>query len=275
MASKAAFLVANSRRSHPLLRNVRINNHSSSKTNTMDCKMKHYEFLKIYFPDEWEKRYPEEAKAERVKEIEEQVENLMKNALKPYVGKLYTKEIDKGNIRRDTGLSRLAFLFRDKKNILDYGSGPGGNVKFLSEKLKNKNFHLFDLSKSAIKFAQNEYLKNRDKRKNNFFYYYKASEIRKKFDVILLIEVLEHIPDYKKVLDTAWNLLKKDGVLLISIPVKGWRDTHREHINKFTIRSMFKILSEYSEWIHISPRTYSGRSGILSTAYFYLKKTDK
>jgi len=60
--------------------------------------------------------------------------------------------------------------------------------------------------------------------------------------------------------------------MLISVPVKGIRDRNRQHVNKFTVKSMFKILTAYGEIVHIAPRTYSKRSGILSTAYFYVEK---
>jgi 2-polyprenyl-3-methyl-5-hydroxy-6-metoxy-1,4-benzoquinol methylase len=87
------------------------------------------------------------------------------------------------------------------------------------------------------------------------------------------IQVVEHITEYMKVMDSLWARVRPGGTLLISVPVKGIRDRNRQHVNKFTVSSMFRILSGYGEIVHISPRTYSVRSGRLSTAYFYVEKS--
>jgi len=93
-----------------------------------------------------------------------------------------------------------------------------------------------------------------------------------KFDAIISTQVLEHITNYSDVLNSLWELLEENGIMIISVPVKGWKDHNKEHVNKFTVKSMINILSEYSEWIHVSPRTRSKRSGKLITAFFYIIK---
>ncbi len=90
--------------------------------------------------------------------------------------------------------------------------------------------------------------------------------------MILSIQVLEHITEYREIMDVLWRKVKPGGILLISVPVRGIRDTNRQHVNKFTINSMFKILTSYSEIVHMAPRTWSKRSGNLTTAYFYIRK---
>ena len=193
---------------------------------------------------------------------------------KEYWDNMYTSEISKGQVRQDKSTLKIIPLLKDKKNILDFGSGPGGNIKLLACNLTNKNFYLSDYSLKAIEFAQNNYLGNRDTRGNSFYYFKDIDSVSEKsFDAILALEVLEHIIDYQELLNSLWNLLEKSGILIISVPVKGLRDRHREHVNHFTVRSMFDILSKYSEWVHISPRTHSHRSGILACALFYIYKT--
>jgi len=130
-----------------------------------------------------------------------------------------------------------------------------------------------DHSVKAIEFARKGYLGDKDTYGNSFYYLTDINSLSgKTFDAILSIEVLEHIKEYQEILDGFWDLLEKQGILIISVPVKGWRDRNRQHVNKFTMKTMFQILSKYSEWVHISPRTYSKRSGILATAFFYIIK---
>ena len=194
-----------------------------------------------------------------------------------YWDDIYSNEISQGKIRKDGFMLKILPLLQDKRSILDFGSGPGGNVKLLSEYLHLKKFSLLDHSKIAIEFARKEYLEESDSRGNTFRYFASIAEVKEakeKYEAIISIEVLEHIKEYHTLLDDLWSLLENGGVLIISVPVKGWRDRHREHINKFTVTSMFETLSKYSTWVHISPRTYSRRSGILATAFFYILKED-
>ncbi len=192
---------------------------------------------------------------------------------KEYWDNLYLSETEIGKIRQDKSVLRLVPLLENKKNILDFGCGTGGNVKLLSQQLSGKNFYLLDHSTKVLEFAENIYLKKKDDNGNCFHYFTDLSEInRTKFDAIISIQVLEHITDYSVVLNSFWELLEENGIMIISVPVRGWLDSNREHVNKFTVKSMLNILSEYSEWVQISPRTYSKRSGRLTTAFFYIIK---
>ena len=192
---------------------------------------------------------------------------------KDYWDKLYNQELENVKIRQDESVLKLIDILDIKERIMDFGSGPGGNTKLLSEKLTNKKFFLVDHSKTALDFAKKSYLGETDENKNQFYYYQNISDLNdQKVDAIITLQVLEHISNYKEIIDQLWDKLDKNGVLIISVPVKGIRDRHREHINKFTVKSMFAILTEYSDWVNISPRTYSSRSKILSTAFFSVIK---
>ena len=194
-----------------------------------------------------------------------------------YWDNIYLSEIGNSRVRQDQTILKLLPILYERKNIFDFGCGVGGNVKLLSEYLHNKNFYLLDHSVKAIEFAKNIYLKTQDDKGNYYYYYTKFEELpdNVRVDAILSIEVLEHIGKYSEIVDELWNLLEDDGILIFSVPVKGWRDRHQEHINKFTIKSMFEFLTKYSDWVHISPRTYSRRSGILATAFFYVIKSKR
>jgi len=191
-----------------------------------------------------------------------------------YWDRKYMGKIDRSAVRTDgSHLDKFMPIFRRSSTILDFGAGLGGNVQYLSEMLENRHFHLVDHSEVSLRFGREQLLGEKDKRGNSFSYHRDLSTVPgDSVDLVISIEVLEHITAYKTCLDRLWDKLKGGGILLISVPVKGLRDRNREHVNKFTLGSMFRILSYYGDMVHIAPRTYSKRSGRLSTAYFYVEK---
>jgi 2-polyprenyl-3-methyl-5-hydroxy-6-metoxy-1,4-benzoquinol methylase len=71
----------------------------------------------------------------------------------------------------------------------------------------------------------------------------------KRFDVITLFEVLEHLPDAKAFLSDVIKLLKDDGVLILSTPNNKmcWRpalDYPPHHLSRFTTRSLEGYLTQ-------------------------------
>ncbi len=189
-----------------------------------------------------------------------------------YWDSLYAKEIAEGKIRQDDSLEKIVPILSAKNSILDFGSGPGGNVKVLASILSGKTFYLIDLSHKALQYAKNEFLGVKDDNGNEFYYYTDSSKLPCKVDAIVSLQVFEHLTDYKSTFESLWGLLNEYGVIILSVPVKGWRDSNKEHVNKFTVKTMIDFLWKYSEWITISPRTFSNRSGRLNTAYFYIEK---
>jgi len=188
--------------------------------------------------------------------------------------KEYREQILQNHIRFDPELlEKFGPLFRRADSLLDFGGGLGGNLKFLSEHLQNKRFILIDYSQSSLDFVRGQLLGERDGRGNRFEYYQHLDPVHdNSIHGVMSFQVLEHISDYRKYMDMLWKKTRPGGFMLISVPVKGLRDRQRQHVNKFTVSSMFKVLSHYSEMVHITPRSYSKRAGRLSTAYFYIEK---
>lgn len=186
----------------------------------------------------------------------------------------YAEKAADGIFRSDgEKLNRFMPAFHTAHSVLDFGGGLGGNLKHLASLLNNKKFILVEHSEFALRYAKNEYLGTKDDRSNSFDYHLDLSQLAPgSVDLVMSIEVLEHITEYNAVISGLWNLVAPGGHMLISVPVKGWRDRNREHVNKFTVKSMFGILSEYSEIVQISARSTSRRSGRLSTAYFCIGK---
>jgi 2-polyprenyl-3-methyl-5-hydroxy-6-metoxy-1,4-benzoquinol methylase len=195
---------------------------------------------------------------------------------KQYWEKKYGKFIEEKQIRSDGNhLLKFMHFFQKAESILDFGSGLGGNVQYLSGQLKKTRFILIDQSETSLDFARSKLLGEADDKGNTFEYLLNLNEVPDhSIELVMSIEVLEHITEYRDMLDRLWGKLKPGGILLISVPVLGIRDRTRVHVNKFTVKSMLLILSLYSEIIHVSPRTFSKRSGRLSTAYFYVEKSE-
>jgi len=193
---------------------------------------------------------------------------------KEYWEKKYSRMIDESRIRSDSHhLDKFMPFFSRSDVILDFGSGLGGNIKYLSNKLDSKEFFIVEQSEVSINFMKTKLLGENDERGNQFHYSTEIKGIKDcSTDMIICIEVLEHITAYREIIDSLWSKLKGGGVFLLSVPVKGIRDRNREHVNKFTVSSMFRILTHYSDIVTISPRTYSKRSARLSTAYFLIEK---
>ena len=91
-------------------------------------------------------------------------------------------------------------LFHNQGSILDYGGGDGQFANFMSKKNWNsKNYEPLLQDISDLSLNENE-IKSHS------------------FDVITMFHSLEHIHNIQETLDKLYNLLNKDGVLIISIP---------------------------------------------------------
>lgn len=111
-------------------------------------------------------------------------------------------------------------------NICEIGCGVGIN----SKNLANIGFKInaFDLDKEAINLA-----KKYNKHKNID---YRSKDVlklksNKKYDMVLAIEVLEHIREDAKALNKISSILNKKGTLLLTVPI------HEHYRREFDDRS--------------------------------------
>ena len=105
-------------------------------------------------------------------------------------------------------------------NILDVGAGPG----FLVEKLILEGYpNTKGIDKISKGFSENyliqkKFLRKVKKNKNFFFTTIEKFKSKKKFDIILLFSVLEHVENWEKLLLTCISKLKKNGKLIVNCP---------------------------------------------------------
>ena len=102
----------------------------------------------------------------------------------------------------------------EKKLILDLGCGGGILSETLAE--EGANILAIDQSKKLI----NEAKKRATYKKLKIDYQCQSIETlqrkRAKFDIILCMEVIEHVQDYRSFIKLAFECLKKDGIIIFS-----------------------------------------------------------
>jgi len=107
--------------------------------------------------------------------------------------------------------------------ILDAGCG-GGHI---AQELYNKNYKNiwgFDASESGIEIAKNilKGVENRFEVHNAYHIELPSSFPKKGYDIVLSVEVIEHMYSPKKYLENIGFWLKKGGILIITTPYHGY-----------------------------------------------------
>lgn len=119
---------------------------------------------------------------------------------------------------------------RQKIKILDIGCGTGSNINFLS---KFGEVYGVDNYKLAIDYCKRKGYKN-----IKLSQAYKLPYPNSYFNIITMLDVLEHIEDDKKALMEAKRVLKKDGLIVITSPALPFiwskHDTLQGHFRRYT-----------------------------------------
>lgn len=185
-------------------------------------------------------------------------------------------------------VDNLIFLFlnqrflRRSKNILDFGSGKGIFIKFLSFFLKNKSIHGVEIEDNRLNFSRG-LCPHADLNKS--ITQLSSSE----FDIIYSSHVFEHIETFKENLQLLLNRLRtKNSIALIEIPNinsfsskiagKYWAHfTPQYHVNHFCKESFSKLIENISnsntkyEIRQVSTFSfYHGYNGIFSMFLFLI-----
>ncbi len=120
-------------------------------------------------------------------------------------------------------------------NILDAGSGFGQYSYYLSKQCHQWQISGIDIKQEQIDDCNNFFEKiNRNNQVK--FEYADLTKYSKEntYNLILSVDVMEHIEDDIKVFENFYYSLKKNGILLISTPSDiGGSDVHDEHEHTF------------------------------------------
>ena len=125
---------------------------------------------------------------------------------------------------------------KKKLDILDFGAGSGTNLKMLS---KFGKVYIYEPHQSTKAFLKKNY------KSKNFQVLKKITN--KKFDIILLADVLEHLKNDKREIDKLSKNLKSKGKFLITVPAFQLlftrKDTilgHYRRYNRGKLKNVFK-----------------------------------
>ncbi|MGE5680197.1 MAG: class I SAM-dependent methyltransferase [Bacillota bacterium] len=136
-------------------------------------------------------------------------------------------------VRRE--LRRLRKLFGTNNiNIYDAGTGYGQYAYFMAHKLTPDSIYAIDVKKEWIEDCR-EFFKNRGL-DNVSFGVEDLTKINhnEKFDLIVSVDVMEHIVEDVKVFENFYRALKPGGYLMINTPsVFGGSDVHDDHDESF------------------------------------------
>jgi ubiquinone/menaquinone biosynthesis C-methylase UbiE len=136
-------------------------------------------------------------------------------------------------VRRE--LNRLREKFGDKElNIYDAGSGYGQYTYFMSKHLKPCTIHSVDIKEDWIEDCKDYFESSGIK--NVSFGVEDLTKIiyEESFDLVVCVDVMEHIADDITVFSNFYRALKSEGYLLINTPSTfGGSDVHHEEEESF------------------------------------------
>jgi len=149
-------------------------------------------------------------------------------------------------------IKNMIYPFNGQK-LLDAGCGDG---RFCYE-LRNENINItgVDYSEKALAFAR-AFNPSINFQQEDLF----ELPFEKEFDVITLVDVLEHIQldKIEKVKDSLWRALKNSGRIILSVPSTN-RPLSAKHYQHFTKETLVECLGSKFELIKIVGHSKGGR----------------
>ena len=134
--------------------------------------------------------------------------------------------------------AKLAYeiIPNNTNNLLDVGCASGYSTIFF--KNKARNVYGVDVIKKLIEEGKKKY-------KNINFKLIKSEKLPFKsdfFDVVTILDVLEHVNKDNLMINEIYRVLKKDGILILSVPNKGLLTFLDADNIKTTMPFLYKIL---------------------------------
>ncbi|MDD5163743.1 MAG: class I SAM-dependent methyltransferase [Candidatus ainarchaeum sp.] len=131
----------------------------------------------------------------------------------------------------------LKMIPKNAKTVFEIGAGTGKNL----EVLKNSGFSVegLDVSQVCVDIAKKKGIRLHKIGIENF-------DFRKKYDLILMMDFLEHIENDGKALEKAAGAIAKNGHLLVTVPafqlLFGVHDKVHHHFRRYSMRELERLL---------------------------------
>jgi len=160
-------------------------------------------------------------------------------------------------VRRE--LRNIRSVSGDKKlSIYDAGTGYGQYSYFMAKKLKPCSIYAVDVKGKWIEDCK--FFFRKQKLDNVKFGIEDLTSINheNEFDLILSVDVMEHIENDLKVFENFYKALKPDGFLLINTPsIYGGSDVHEKGNESFISEHARDGYSFKELWEKLSPRGFT------------------
>ena len=156
------------------------------------------------------------------------------------------------------------------KKILNIGGGTSSDIWFLAE---NNDVYLLDISETAVNIAKKNNIKGK--------VYDVTGKIpfkSKKFDIVILKDILEHLLDPEKLLLESRRILKDGGYIVLSIPnhFSLWFRLRILFGHNLLWKSIggFDHTRHFEEWnyMHIRFFTWRGLNELIEKCGFKIKR---
>lgn len=136
-------------------------------------------------------------------------------------------------VRRELRTIRKKFD-NEKISIYDAGSGYGQYSYFMSKQLQPCEIYSVDVKEEWIKNCKEFFTSQKISNVSFGVEDLTAINHKERFDLIVSVDVMEHIEDDVKVFNNFYSSLKKDGYLLINTPsIYGGSDVHEDEDESF------------------------------------------
>ena len=136
--------------------------------------------------------------------------------------------------------------YSKKIKILEVGPGVGINMDILQQ---YGDVDILDVDDYFIKLIKD------NKRLDVKDIYHNFSEIEKKYDLVVFLDVLEHVKDYETFLLDIKSLLEKDGIAIFSVPAyQSLFSEHDRKLHHFRRYDWKSIRAQVGKEFHIIER---------------------
>ena len=173
-------------------------------------------------------------------------------------------------------INRIEQFINKKSSILDIGCAKGGLLRTFKDRGYN-NLYGIEPSEDAINHLKTFGIDGK------CLSLFEANKLNKKFDVVILTQVLEHIFDLERMKSILKDLLNEDGILYVDIPdgtsyIKNNLNSYYyfdlEHINHFS-NDTLKYLFNDLETIKIDNSYFDNVSDIKAYIIYGIFKNSK
>jgi cyclopropane fatty-acyl-phospholipid synthase-like methyltransferase len=171
-------------------------------------------------------------------------------------------------------LIRYKFIldFVKNKKVLDIACGCGYGSYIIVKDGNAEKVVGVDLDKDAIRYGNYRYTDDRISRYVNDATTFKSNDL---FDVIVSFETIEHIPDYRLLIQNFHENLVNNGILFISTPINYITTTELSnpyHVIEWNFNDFHLLFNETFEIQDIYLQNININKKTIFDKYFYIKK---